>query len=452
VSNFAYSGGAVAVGAGYVRIAHCDFTGNRAYRFGGGLMAQATLSSVVDLLIEDSAFVNNRSHSEDGGAISAGLMGTAVRRCTFLDNLGDDGGAIIGRPVVEDSLFVGNRGNYGGALSGGGSYARCTFRNNHAGFIGGAFGTVLSGANNHATFIECRFLDNTTSSGAGGAVHGGLAYINCVFAGNRSGINQGGSSAPGGAIHTTISSVVTNCTFSGNASPGSGGAVSVAPGIATIINNCSFANNQANFPGQAVSGSAEICNSVFGQHPGGAPLAGVGPVSYSIVPAGSPLPAGVGNIIGDARFVNALGPDGVAGTEDDDLRLRADSPCIDAGDTTALPADVFDLDNDGDTTEPLPLDLHGNRRALQTPATPDTGVPPDPPLPPAIVDMGAIEYRRPADIAPEIGDGHVDVDDLIAVILGWGPCPAAPADCYADIDGDGEVGVGDLIAVILGWG
>jgi hypothetical protein len=66
--------------------------------------------------------------------------------------------------------------------------------------------------------------------------------------------------------------------------------------------------------------------------------------------------------------------------------------------------------------------------------------------------MGAIEYRRPADIAPEIGDGYVDVDDMIAVILGWGPCPAAPIDCHADIDGDGEVGVGDLIAVILGWG
>jgi hypothetical protein len=222
--------------------------------------------------------------------------------------------------------------------------------------------------------------------------------------------------------------------------------------VATTIINSTFNGNFAGMGGAAVSGNATICNSVFGQHTAGPPLAGVGPVSYSIVPAGSPFPSGPGNLVGDARFVNALGPDGVAGTEDDDLRLRADSPCIDAGDTTALPADAFDLDNDGDTAEPLPLDLHGNRRALQTPATPDTGVPPDPPLPPAIVDMGAIEYRRPADIAPEIGDGHVDVDDMIAVILGWGPCPPAPIDCHADIDGDGEVGVGDLIAVILGWG
>jgi hypothetical protein len=174
-----------------------------------------------------------------------------------------------------------------------------------------------------------------------------------------------------------------------------------------------------------------------------------------------PPGAGVGNIIADPRFVNPLGPDGIAGTEDDDLRLLADSPCIDAGNTVALPADTLDLDNDGDTAEPLPLDLLGNRRALDTPATPDTGVPPPPPAPPhAIVDMGAMEYRRPADIAPTIGDGHVDVDDLIAVILDWGPCddeggasrPVIPPPCPADIDDDGEVGAADLIAVILGWG
>jgi hypothetical protein len=74
-----------------------------------------------------------------------------------------------------------------------------------------------------------------------------------------------------------------------------------------------------------------------------------------------------------------------------------------------------------------------------------------------------MEYRRPADIAPTIGDGSVDVDDLIAVILDWGPCddaaggggasqPVIPPPCPADIDDDGEVGAADLIAVILGWG
>jgi hypothetical protein len=49
-------------------------------------------------------------------------------------------------------------------------------------------------------------------------------------------------------------------------------------------------------------------------------------------------------------------------------------------------------------------------------------------------------------------DGVVDVDDLIAVILAWGPCPAPPSPCAADLTGDGQVNIDDLIAVILNWG
>jgi hypothetical protein len=50
------------------------------------------------------------------------------------------------------------------------------------------------------------------------------------------------------------------------------------------------------------------------------------------------------------------------------------------------------------------------------------------------------------------GDGQVNVDDLIAVILGWGSCPPAPATCPADVNHDGSVDVDDLIMVILNWG
>jgi hypothetical protein len=59
-----------------------------------------------------------------------------------------------------------------------------------------------------------------------------------------------------------------------------------------------------------------------------------------------------------------------------------------------------------------------------------------------------------ADIAPagSGGDGAVDVDDLVEVILGWGGCPAPPTICHADIDDSGSVDVDDLVAVILNWG
>lgn len=47
--------------------------------------------------------------------------------------------------------------------------------------------------------------------------------------------------------------------------------------------------------------------------------------------------------------------------------------------------------------------------------------------------------------------GSVDVLDLLAVINGWGPCPAK-GPCPGDIDGCGVVDVQDLLAVISEWG
>jgi len=56
------------------------------------------------------------------------------------------------------------------------------------------------------------------------------------------------------------------------------------------------------------------------------------------------------------------GPDGTFATEDDGLRVLRTSPAVDGGDTDALPADATDLDDDGNTTEPIPIDLIGNAR------------------------------------------------------------------------------------------
>jgi predicted outer membrane repeat protein len=461
--NWAYRGAGFAVTSGHIDFHRTLFIHNRAdYSAGGDVGDEGSV------LIEDCTFTSNWASPHEAGALRLG-GNDVVRRCVFLSNgSGNDGGGVLGGALLEDCWFVGNHAGWlGGAVAyGDGTFVRCSFVNNTAFARGGAFSSNNATlTNNHPGFVDCDFINNSCGFGNGGAANGGASFVNCRFLNNRSGVvGGGGGNATGGAVHAqALTTLIANCTFSGNQAEGHGGAVFVIPGSATSIINSTFANNLSGFTGQAVSGAAEVCNSVFGPHSAGAALAGITSLEYSCLPPGSTLPpgAGVGNIIADPRFVNPLGPDGIAGTEDDDLRLLADSPCIDAGNTVALPADTLDLDNDGDTAEPLPLDLLGNRRALDTPATPDTGVPPPPPAPPhAIVDMGAMEYRRPADIAPTIGDGHVDVDDLIAVILDWGPCddeggasrPAIPPPCPADIDDDGEVGVADLIAVVLGWG
>jgi hypothetical protein len=52
------------------------------------------------------------------------------------------------------------------------------------------------------------------------------------------------------------------------------------------------------------------------------------------------------------------------------------------------------------------------------------------------------------------GDRRVNIDDLLAIVSGWGPCPTLgdpPADCTADLDHNGVVDIDDLLEVINGW-
>ena len=72
--------------------------------------------------------------------------------------------------------------------------------------------------------------------------------------------------------------------------------------------------------------------------------------------------------------------------------------------------------------------------------------------------LRGIFCRRPAPNNPGdiTGDGQVNIDDLLAVIAAWGPCPGPPAACNADVaptpGGDGQVNIDDLLLVISNWG
>ena len=132
-----------------------------------------------------------------------------------------------------------------------------------------------------------------------------------------------------------------------------------------------------------------------------------------------------------------------------DYRLSAGSPCIDAGDNMGVPLDVFDLDEDGDTQEPLPFDFAGLSRFVDDPETEDTGrcgLRCDLP----IVDMGAFEFQAVGGCLRDpqwICDGDVDGDGqvnpvdagLVQASFCAGESCAEDALCQYDMDCDGQI-------------
>jgi hypothetical protein len=68
------------------------------------------------------------------------------------------------------------------------------------------------------------------------------------------------------------------------------------------------------------------------------------------------------------------------------------------------------------------------------------------------LDWMRIRFGEEPCAADVSGDCLVSVEDLVAVILAWGPCPDDGSTCPEDVNDDGVVDVQDLVGVIVGWG
>jgi uncharacterized membrane protein len=69
----------------------------------------------------------------------------------------------------------------------------------------------------------------------------------------------------------------------------------------------------------------------------------------------------------------------------------------------------------------------------------------------SVTGQGGMVLLTPVRTGDVNSDGVVNIDDLLAVISAWGPCPAPPAACSADIVVDGQVNIDDLLLVISNW-
>jgi predicted outer membrane repeat protein len=222
----------------------------------------------------------------------------------------------------------------------------------------------------------CTFRNNQAGTGAAIASYGGSPLIfNCQINGNLSTGTIAGAYFTGG-FSDEIHPRMINCTVARNTATVRSGptAVFCAPWIGELtMRNCIVYDNlftiETWYPSQS-GGALDIAYCLQNESGGWPPN-----------PSNPPPNA----LRSNPLFVDAAGPDGTPGTADDDLRIRAGSPAIDSGDPSAVPADTFDLDDDGNTAEPTPLDLGLTPRVYDDPATTNTGAGG------GYIDMGAAE-------------------------------------------------------------
>lgn len=151
-------------------------------------------------------------------------------------------------PTFENCIFENNQNS--AVVGGWGSptFQSCIFRNN-SGDRGGAF----RAENSDASFIDCEFSLNTSTT-RGGAVSIDVTstlvtprFENCDFIGNK--CTDGGSDFGGGALFLSggAGSVIVQCDFVANTSSSKGGAVSLfgqsSGDERVLFENCNFNGN-----------------------------------------------------------------------------------------------------------------------------------------------------------------------------------------------------------------
>jgi hypothetical protein len=337
-----------------------------------------TETAVLDGFVVTGGQANGSTCSGYGPCNSGGGMydrggSPTVRNVTFSSNSADLGGGMFNYdnsdPTLTDVTFSSNSAEYGGGMfnewSSDSTLTNVTFSSNSAVWWGGGMYNEFS----DPTLTNVTFSGNAASSGGGMANNGSDPRLtNVTFSGN--------AASSGGGMYNYQGSDprLTNVTFSANSAEWGGGMYN--GGSIPTLTNCILWGNTASNAG------AQIYNT----------SSSTPTISYSDVQDGCPLYSNCSDLLdADPLFVRDPDPgDGDWTTLEDndygDLRLLPSSPAVDAGDNTAVPADTTDLDGDGDTTEPVPLDLAGNSRFLDTSGKTDTGNGTAP-----IVDMGAYE-------------------------------------------------------------
>ncbi len=350
---------------------------------GGGMYNERSQPTLIDCV-----FDSNRADF-GGGMFNEQGSSATLNGCRFLQNRAAFGGGMYNQddsnPVLNACSFEENMA-VGGFFAVGGGMAnyqssplldQCIFDANSAEGGGHSYGGGMDNDESDPTLTACVFRRNWaagTSETAGGAMHNDDAaprLINCLFDSNQAGGTPW--CAEGGAISVQSQSfpVLVGCVLVRNEAAGHGGAVcNDDHPLQMQITNCIVWGNQA-LVGTQDNEQIYVYGSSSAVH-----------IAFSCID-GLHMYAGNNNIGDNPSFIDSNGPDGVAGTGDEDYRLSPGSPCIDAGDSTAVPEDVVN-------------DLSGLPRIHA-----------------CVVDIGAHEYQENRYYGDADENCVIDLDDYL---------------------------------------
>jgi predicted outer membrane repeat protein len=349
-------GGLYASTGSLLSVTQSDFYTNTAYGYGGGIYNSGTFTLTHSLLHGNSA-------QQAGGGVFNTRSNATLRDVTFRQNRASLGGGMynsgwngVSNPTLTDVIFDSNavtsRGgglyNYGYQGDSSPTLTRITFSGNSARYGGGLYNYGQSG-NSSPTLNDVTFSGNTAVLHGGGMYNDGCwgnsspTLTDVTFDHNTATNDYGGaiyfdgdSGGPGGS--GTLGANIVNGLFVDN------GDQHIAYNAQSVITaphfiNCTFSgalSESVYVESFYSSPPISFTNSIlWGNNSDLTNNDAAITVTHSIVEDAA-YGGSAGNLYADPQFVDAVGGN---------LRVRAGSPAIDAGDDSALPGSVTtDLD------------------------------------------------------------------------------------------------------------
>jgi hypothetical protein len=424
-----YGAGVYCAADSTVTFTGCTFEGNIASEdpnhsldpyvgYGGGVCAEDTAS----IAFFDCNFVNNEAHS--GGGMYLDSTEVTIIDCNVLSNEALRGGGLTGVDAAIDIINTEIVNN------------TATIDPNDPNDPNNLAGSILaSGAGMYCwlgglSVRDCNVSGNLADFSGGGAYLrdvGRASFINNLIVNNAAGRDGGGIS-----LNLFTEAIVSNCTFAGNASPGTlgetdntgyGGGLSLANDSECLVTDSIFWDNYG------LKGTAMAVGA--GYEPGEKPSTLT--ISHSDVKnarssawveKGSTLNWDESNIQDDPRFV--VGPEHPFYLSQTEAGQSRNSPCLDTGSDYASH-----------------LGLIGY--ATRTDGIRDEG----------IVDMGYHQPKeQPCRLCDLAFDGIVNFGDFARLAESWldQSCSESNAWCRgSDITADSAVDFRDVIFLADCW-